>query len=322
MKCERMEKLTCAQAKQLDMVNCLASWGHYPQKVRNYDYWYLSPLREEREPSFKVNRRLNVWFDQGTGKGGDLIDFGTRYFNCSISDLLQRLAQQQAGLALSFHPHPGSDDRRQGAAYFAGEKKDAPGNKIVILDARSIKEQSLLDYLQKRCIPVEIANRFCKEVDFLLYGKQHTVVGFPNNAGGYELRNENFKGSSSPKDITLQIGKHSSDLVVFEGFFSFLSFQTINRNKETPLSNCLILNSLSFFEKSRPIMDKYNQVYLVLDRDAAGINNTRKALEWNTGKQDKYIDRSEFYRGHKDLNDWLVHNYCSQKESQRIGRRL
>ena len=33
--------------------------------------------------------------------------------------------------------------------------------------------------------------------------KKHTAIGFKNNTGGYELRSENFKGSSSPKDVTL-----------------------------------------------------------------------------------------------------------------------
>jgi hypothetical protein len=115
-----------------------------------------------KEASFKINRRLNVWFDQGTGKGGDLIDFGTLYFNCSISELLQRLSQQQPGPALSFHPHPVPGDRQQGAASFAGEKKDTPDSKIVVLDTRPLAESSLLDYLQKRAIPPEIAGRFCR----------------------------------------------------------------------------------------------------------------------------------------------------------------
>lgn len=53
-------------AKQLDLVDYLASLGHQPQKVRNQDHWYLSPLREEKNPSFKVDRRLNVWYDHGT----------------------------------------------------------------------------------------------------------------------------------------------------------------------------------------------------------------------------------------------------------------
>ena len=69
-------------------------------------------------------------------------------------------------------------------------------------------------------------------------------------------------------------------------------------------------------------MEEYKQVYLVLDRDTAGISHTRKALERNTGKLDKYMDRSEYYKGYKDLNDWLIQDHKSQNESQRIARRL
>ena len=86
----------CADAKQFDLVDYLASLGHEPQKVRNQDYWYLSPFREEKTPSFKINRRFNVWYDHGTGKGGDLIDFGTQYHKCSVSELLARLSEYQA----------------------------------------------------------------------------------------------------------------------------------------------------------------------------------------------------------------------------------
>jgi hypothetical protein len=60
-----MKKLTMAQAKQTDLVDYLAFLGHRPQKVRNEDYWYLSPLREEKTASFKVNRKKNVWYDHG-----------------------------------------------------------------------------------------------------------------------------------------------------------------------------------------------------------------------------------------------------------------
>ena len=32
-------------------------------------YWYLSPLRKEVTPSFKVNDRLNEWYDFGEATG-------------------------------------------------------------------------------------------------------------------------------------------------------------------------------------------------------------------------------------------------------------
>ena len=66
-------------------------------------------------------------------------------------------------------------------------------------------------------------------------------------------------------------------------------------------------------------MEKHLRVHLLLDRDTAGKNHTQKALNWN---RDKYIDRSEFYCGHKDLNDWMIHDRKSLQQSQRQGRRL
>src|SRR5690606_20783300 len=123
----------CAEARQIDLVDYLASLGHEPKKTRNNDYWYLSPLREEKTPSFKVNRRLNVWYDHGTGKGGDLIDFGTLYFNCSTSDLLNRLSQQPPILAFSFHPPSTDGSPHAMPESFAGEKKDTTEGKITIL---------------------------------------------------------------------------------------------------------------------------------------------------------------------------------------------
>jgi DNA primase len=51
-----MKKLMCAEARQIDLVDYLASLGHQPQKVRNQDYWYLSPLRNKKIASFKVER--------------------------------------------------------------------------------------------------------------------------------------------------------------------------------------------------------------------------------------------------------------------------
>ena len=83
-------RMNCQQLNQQDLVEYLASLGFSPVKISNADYWYRSPLRIERTPSFKVNRKLNVWFDYGTGNGGKLIDFGIAYFNCSVKELLDK----------------------------------------------------------------------------------------------------------------------------------------------------------------------------------------------------------------------------------------
>ena len=307
-----MKKVSCAQAKELDLVDYLASLGYVPAKIRNHDYWYQSPFRDEKTPSFKVNRELKVWYDHGTGQGGDLVDFGTLYHKCTVGELLDRLSEHRLGDSLSFqHPFPSQP-------LGAGEKKDSPDSKIVILGTRAIADRALVDYLNKRGIPLDIAQRSCREIDFRLYGKQQTVIGFPNRSGGYELRSEHFKGSSAPKDISF-IDNSTEQIAVFEGFFNYLSFQEINRNQQAPLTNCLMLNSLSFLEKSRPLMEQYSRVHLMLDRDAAGRTQTAKALQWD---REKYIDRSDFYQGRKDLNEWLIHREHSREVTRKIGRRL
>ncbi|WP_127125410.1 toprim domain-containing protein [Pseudoflavitalea rhizosphaerae] len=315
-----MEKVTCKEVNQLDLVDFLAGLGHSPKKIRNNDYWYISPLphRQEKTPSFKVDRRKNVWYDHGTGKGGTLVDFGILYYHCSIADLLQRLAGYQPTTNFSFHPPIQARNPQPAPAIFAGEKKENASGKIVVLDTRPLALPGLIQYLEKRQIPVKIAARFCKEVDFLLYGKKHSAIGFQNNAGGYELRSGNFKGSSAPKDITF-LDNGRDQVAVFEGLFSFLSFQAINQNQQPPLSNCLVLNSLAFLERSRPLLEQHKQVHLVLDRDTAGKNCTSLALQWD---KEKYIDRSDFYHPHKDLNDWLTHHKHNRGQSQRPGKAL
>jgi len=306
--------ISCQQARHIDLVDYLALLGHYPQKVHGPDHWYFSPFREERTASFKVNARLNIWFDHGEGRGGDLIDFGTQFHQCTIPELLDQLSQYRPGTTFLFQqPSPS-------ALRGAGEKEES-GGKILILEARPLKAQPLLEYLQKRNIPPDIAARSCQEVDFMLYGKRQTVIGFANRSGGYELRSEHFKGSSSPKDISF-FDNRTDEIAVFEGFFNYLSFQTINRHNEAPLTNSLVLNSLAFLEKSRPVMEQYNRIHLLLDRDTAGRTSTRKALQWNP---DKYIDRSDFYQGRKDLNEWLIHDHprqLRQNQGRRKGRSI
>ena len=306
-----------AEAKQIDLVDYLAALGHYPKKVSNNDYWFLSPLREEKTPSFKVNRSMNAWYDHGIGKGGNLVDFGVLYFNCSVTNFLEHLSQYQNPSISLFHQPSPSLNLAASAASFADEKKERVNEgKIIILEARPLSEISLLKYLEKRRIPLSIAEKFCKEVDFLLYGKTRTVIGFQNNAGGYELRSPHFKGSNSPKDVTF-FDQKKDQVNVFEGFFNFLSHQAINQKDSPPLTNFLVLNSLSFFQKQRERMEQHEQIHLFLDRDSAGIKFTQAALQWSK----KYIGQSHTYKKYKDLNEYLIRQQESRHRQSHGVRR-
>ena len=296
----RKERLSAEKAKKIDMTSYLSSLGYQPVEIRNVDYWYRSPLREEHEPSFKVNQKLNLWFDHGLGKGGNLIDFGILYHGCTVSEFLQKLntnfsLQQPILLPLN--------------------KSVSTENKIRILGDFPITSPALLRYLEERKIPLEIAEQFCREVRYELANKTYFGIGYKNNSGGYEIRNPYFKTSSSPKDITI-IDNGTEEAVVFEGFIDFLSFKATTKNLPEKGQDFVVLNSVSFFERARPFMENHKHIRLYLDRDTTGINCTQRALSLST----QYKDESILYKNHKDFNDWIMNPGKAPKKH--LGHRL
>lgn len=305
------QHFSCNDAKNLDMVNYLSSIGFQPEKVIHDDYWYLSPLREEKTASFKVNRKKNLWYDFGTGEGGTIIDFGIRFHHCTISEFLDKLKD-----SFSFH-QPGYSHQ----TLAAGQKKKT----LEVIAAGSITNPALCRYLNDRNISLELANKYCKEVHYSFNNKPYFAVGFPNNSGGYELRNSCFKGCIAPKDVTIFRRENAKEIAVFEGFFSFLSYLVFKETNPSLLPNLqadfLILDSLSLFKKSRDIMEKHEHIHLFLDLDKAGSKATMMALNWDK----RYCDKRSFYQGYKDFNDMLIHrtmNYNINQERKYQGHRI
>jgi hypothetical protein len=177
-----------------------------------------------------------------------------------------------------------------------------PGQKIIILSENSINSFALLLYLKHRRIPLDVAQKFCKEISYKINEKIYYAIGCKNDEGGYELRNQYFKASSSQKAITT-IQNGGTQASVFEGFFDLLTFFSINKNQPLAASNFIVLNSLSFFEKARPIMEQHEVINLYLDRDNAGQNCSQYAMTLSSN----YRDESGLYKNYKDLNDWLMH---------------
>lgn len=289
----RNKRLSISEAKEMDMVYYLSSLGCEPSKVRNNDYWYLSPLREEKTPSFKINRKLNRWYDHGLGKGGNLIDFAILYHECTFGELLEKLANN-----LSF----------QKPIAYQQKTEVETESRIKVLENFTLTSLALLRYLNQRRIPMEIADQYCHEVRYEINGKIYYGIGFKNDSGGYEIRNPYFKASSSPKGVTT-FDNGADEAIVFEGFMDFLSFKAIHQNEPEDKFDFVVLNSLSFFENARPFMEKHQSIRLYLDTDTAGQNYSRYALSLS----DKYKDESSLYQNHKDFNDWVVNFGKSQK---------
>jgi DNA primase len=87
--------MNCEEGNKVDLVKYLFSFGFIPAKIRGNNYWCISPLRDEKEASFKIDRNKNVWYDHGAGKGCTVVHFITSYFNCDAQRALQKLSSYQ-----------------------------------------------------------------------------------------------------------------------------------------------------------------------------------------------------------------------------------
>ena len=159
----------------------------------------------------------------------------------------------------------------------------------------------------------------CKELHFTYNGKPYFAIGFPNVAGGYEVRNQFFKGCIAPKDIShiRQQGEPREKCLVFEGMTDYLSFLTPRmRNCPTMPSldgqDYVILNSVSNVSKAIDVLHGYGCIHCLLDNDEAG----RKAY-WKLEKEfaGRIRDFSQNYNGYKDLNDYL----CNKRQNLTVN---
>lgn len=301
------ETFSLTRIRQLELTYLLEMLGHEPaaRKKNDTDYWYLSPLRDERTASFHVDRTDNEWYDFGLAAGGNPVDFLLRYYGCSIAEVLERING-------SFSPH-------QLYLFEPGLQGERPRerDRLAIRYVTRLYAYPLKNYLHERSIPIAVADAYCKEVVYEIGGRKYYGLGFPNNMGGWEIRNKNFKQSSSPKDITtFRFGADS--VQVFEGFMDFLSYQTLHPCQEPGKTDFVVLNGAGMFDRALPFLERHQQVGLWLDRDVTGKAYTQYALSLGS----KYKDESAFYSQHKDLNEWLVKKGDVQKRRLKQGLRL
>lgn len=267
--------------KNISIKQFLAEQGITPKQERGSYGMYLSPLREERTPSFKVDYNQNVWYDFGAGEGGSIIDLVMKLGRCNLQQAVAKLESH----SFSFH--------REESAHFTNST-------LQIVSVQPLHDKRLIDYLQsKRSININIAKEYCKEVHYTTNGKPFFAIGFQSDAGGWELRNEYFKGSSSPKSPTT-IRQGSPTCLLFEGFMDMLSYLTL-KNIARLRVDMVVLNSVVNLKRATNFLNGHSELHCFLDNDEAG-----KRAFAEVEKLGKItIDQSSFYRNHKDLNEYL-----------------
>ncbi len=148
--------------KGISLVDFLHRLGYDPTGRDSKGLWFYAPYRNERKPSFHVNPRKNVWFDFGTGEGGDIFTLaGALSGKTDFVEQAQYIAEKMnMPVAERYKP-----------VQFVEE----PTFENVAISR--LESPALLRYLEQRGIPKDIAQRYCVQVDYELHGIDNDTAG-------------------------------------------------------------------------------------------------------------------------------------------------
>jgi hypothetical protein len=281
--------LTAKELKeQASIVGLLSRLGFQPVPKRGRERMYVSMLRDnDSQPSLSVNDDLGVWFDHGTGKGGNIIDFGLAFWkHLSFNEVIKQIQE-----ACAIEPGEMRINRPRKAT------------KIPHYIVHQVKplgtHPAITEYLKSRGV-FEAAEKCLKEVYYYVEDdkgvrKQFFAAGWQNENSGWEVRNKYFKGCMGHKGITV-LESDPKKAAVFEGYINYLSWRI-----ENPLADhsIIVLNTLSLLQAGINKAKLYSSLDIYFDRDKQGFTATKdfiKALPYGT-------DRSAVYNGHNDYND-------------------
>lgn len=288
-------------SNRISIRDFLAQQGILPKYERNGYGMYLSPLREERTPSFKVDYVRNLWYDFGSGEGGTLRTLEMRMERCDSREAIRRLQngeKRDAG-SVSLSPGIGEPPVAGGASPVL---RPAAVPALRILSDAPLRHPALVGYLASRGIVPSVAAAFCREIRYEVNGRAFFAVGFRNDAEGWELRSERFKGGSSPKHITT-FDNRSDTVIAFEGFMDFLAYLSLKHPERLHI-DAAVLNSVVNLPKAVPFISRHSVIHAFFDNDEAGRKATADLIR--LCPRSEVIDQSHFYRGHKDVNDYLT----------------
>ncbi|GHT05878.1 DNA primase [Bacteroidia bacterium] len=292
--------MTLPEIKQISIREYFNNVGIHPTKEYGYYGLYHCPYREDQNASFKVDYNKNVWHDFGTGEGGSIIDLVMKMGNCSFNEAVRQLDNNTVKHTNDciYQHHNIGTSQRCNADDFSFHRNE-------ITSIQPISHLKLIQWVKERKIDLSLANLYCREVHYQNQSGNHFSIGFRNDNGGYELSSpNNFKGCIAPKDITT-IQNNSNACLVFEGFWDFLSYLTLQKVEKSK-HDVAILNSVANVQKAMDFLKTHKEIYTYLDNDDAG----HKATELIQSAHSTVYNRSTKYAEYKDLNDYL----CGKKQ--------
>ncbi|MGN0657801.1 MAG: CHC2 zinc finger domain-containing protein, partial [Ruminiclostridium sp.] len=75
-----------------DIVSYVEDYG-VELEYKNGEYWGLSPLKEEKTPSFAINEDKQTFYDFSTGKGGNILTLIRELYSCTLQEAIKKLKE-------------------------------------------------------------------------------------------------------------------------------------------------------------------------------------------------------------------------------------
>lgn len=293
--------MNAKQAKQINLVKFLARLGYQPVRTQAQNVWYKSPFREERSPSFKIDANKQYWYDFGLGEGGTIIDFVSRLNKTTnISEVLAFIERNTNSLE-QFYIKNVNDSIK--SVFSFHKQKESNGRE---LDVLPVIDDWMWSYLNQRGIS-ERYTEHLKQASIISPNMTYRVLAFENDKGGYEFNNRYHRSCNSKALTTIRVDE-AMPIFVFEGFFDYLSFWELAKKDGSEAlnflkkSNFLVLNSVSLTKQGIEALKPYSDIRLFLDNDDAGASASQEIMSAFPMAK----DHSHLYKGHKDLNEFLV----------------
>ena len=274
-------------AARVDLYNYMSTRGYKPVRENSRKAYYLSPKRNESNPSFEVDKINNRWSDRGeSGAYGSIIDFVVWMDECSLLEAAQKIV--------------GDGELKQ---YHKPDIIDVDQKAIEVVEVRDlISNETLITYCEKiRKVPIKVVNEYCSEVTFQFATRRymrHIGIGLKNDSGGWSIRNTWAKMNTRPSYISTVNFTETPECLLFEGFFDWLSYVVLYG---VPPHTAVILNSLIFITMIVDYLQGLDKVHLWIDNDSPADDQVEYLLSHNVEVEDHRFE----FDPYKDLNERL-----------------
>ena len=275
------------KAKSVDLFHYMGMMGYKPVRYNDRKAYFISPKRQEKNPSFEVDRIRNTFADWGEdGAFGDPVDFIVWMNGCTNLEAAHILLKDES--IPQYHKPPLEQ---------LNEKN------IEVLETKEeITNESLIEYVEQvRKVPISVVNEYCQQVLFQFPTSRsikHYGIALPNDKGGYAIRNTWFRGAVKPAGISTVHFTGGVEIMLFEGFMDWLSFIALYGE---PQYTAVVVNSLIFIPMMIDVLRGYDKTHLWVDNDPAADSKVEYLL---VNKIDVIDHRGEF-DGYNDLNEKL-----------------